>query len=148
MAAGGRGQTALHYLAAYLHKTLSEKSPGRRSPSAVECARPRAQQRTKARGRGGFQRARSQHATAPEDGRTPPANFQTGSETFLAWHWKLVAKKFDGSKNRSSLGCAMTDQVLEDLVLQFARENRSWGYRRIVGALSNLRHEISPPDGG
>ena len=29
------------------------------------------------------------------------------------------------------------------MVLQFARENRSWGYRRIVGALSNLGHQIS-----
>jgi hypothetical protein len=29
------------------------------------------------------------------------------------------------------------------LVLQFAQENRSWGYRRIVGALSNLGYEIS-----
>jgi len=28
-------------------------------------------------------------------------------------------------------------------VVQLARENRSWGYRRIVGALSNLGHEIS-----
>src|SRR5437899_2515231 len=25
----------------------------------------------------------------------------------------------------------------------FAQENRSWGYRRIVGALSNLGHQIS-----
>ena len=25
----------------------------------------------------------------------------------------------------------------------FARENRSWGYRRIVGALSNVGHEVS-----
>jgi putative transposase len=29
------------------------------------------------------------------------------------------------------------------LVLQFAQENRSGEYRRIVGALSNLEHEIS-----
>jgi putative transposase len=29
------------------------------------------------------------------------------------------------------------------LVLQFAKENRSWGYRRIVGTLNNLGHAIS-----
>ena len=28
-------------------------------------------------------------------------------------------------------------------MLQFARENCGWGYRRIVGALSNLGHEVS-----
>src|SRR6185436_11726660 len=30
-----------------------------------------------------------------------------------------------------------------ELVLKMARENRSWGYTRIQGALANLRHEIS-----
>jgi transposase InsO family protein len=55
----------------------------------------------------------------------------------------LIARKFDGSQSRSSAGRATTGQAIEDLVLQLARENRSWGYRRIVGALSNLGHEIS-----
>jgi hypothetical protein len=32
---------------------------------------------------------------------------------------------------------------IQELVLQLARENRSWGYRRIAGALSNLGHEVS-----
>ena len=64
-------------------------------------------------------------------------------ETILGWHRKLIARKFDGSKNRPSAGRAMRSQAIEDLVLQFARENRSWGYRRIVGALRNLGHEVS-----
>ena len=51
--------------------------------------------------------------------------------------------KFDGSKSRSSVGRALTAQASEEMVLKFARENRSWGYRRIVGALSNLGLEIS-----
>jgi len=37
----------------------------------------------------------------------------------------------------------MTDQRIGDLLLQFARKNCGWGYRRIVGALSNLGHEVS-----
>jgi putative transposase len=37
----------------------------------------------------------------------------------------------------------MALQAIQDLVLQIARENRSWGHRRTVGALSNLGHEIS-----
>jgi putative transposase len=64
-------------------------------------------------------------------------------ETILGWHRKLIAMKFDGSKNRSAVGRAPTASVVEELVLQFARENRSWGYRRIVGAISNLGHEVS-----
>jgi transposase InsO family protein len=64
-------------------------------------------------------------------------------ETILAWHRRLIAWKFDGSGNRSpGKGSSSSDEI-EELVLQLARENRSWGYRRIVGALSNLGHEVS-----
>jgi putative transposase len=35
------------------------------------------------------------------------------------------------------------DDVIVDLVLRLARENRSWGYDRIVGALKKLGHAIS-----
>ena len=64
-------------------------------------------------------------------------------ETILGWHRRLVAKKFDGSRNRSlGKGSSASDQI-EALVLQLAKENRTWGYRRIAGALSNLGHEVS-----
>jgi putative transposase len=65
------------------------------------------------------------------------------SETVRGWHRKLIAMKFDRSKSPSSVGRAPTGRAIEDLVLQFARENGSWGCRRIVGALSNRGHEIS-----
>jgi transposase InsO family protein len=64
-------------------------------------------------------------------------------ETILAWHRRLIAKKFDGSKNRPAGKDSSTSDEIEELVLQLARENRSWGYRRIAGALSNLGHEVS-----
>ena len=64
-------------------------------------------------------------------------------ETILGWYRRLVAKKFDGSKNRSPVGRPNTDSSIEELILKMARENRSWGYRRIVGALSNLGYEAS-----
>ncbi len=38
---------------------------------------------------------------------------------------------------------APINKSIEDLVLQMARENRSWGYKRIAGALTNLGHKIS-----
>ena len=64
-------------------------------------------------------------------------------ETILAWHRRFIAKKFDGSKNRSPGKGGSTSDKIEELVLQLARENRSWGYRRIAGALSNLGREVS-----
>jgi hypothetical protein len=56
-------------------------------------------------------------------------------DTILAWHRKLVAHKFDGSKQRKALGRPAIDQEVEALVVRVAQENRSWGYDRIVGAL-------------
>ena len=59
-------------------------------------------------------------------------------ETILAWHRKLVAKKFDGSKKRKYPGRPAVDQEVEDLVIRFAQENRSWGYDRITVRVMEL----------
>src|SRR5919198_817887 len=64
-------------------------------------------------------------------------------DTILAWHRKLVAQKFDGSKQRKPPGRPTIDQEVEALVVRLAQENRSWGYDRIVGALANLSYTIS-----
>ena len=64
-------------------------------------------------------------------------------ETILAWHRRLITNKFDGSKNRPPGKGGSTNDKIEELVLQLARENRTWGYRRIAGALSDLGHEVS-----
>jgi putative transposase len=64
-------------------------------------------------------------------------------DTILGWHRKLVAQKFDGSKQRQALGRPKIDQELEALIVRMAQENRSWGYDRIVGALANLGYTVS-----
>ncbi len=64
-------------------------------------------------------------------------------ETVLGWHRKLVARKFDGSQQRKAPGRPTIDQEVEALVARMAKENRSWGYDRIVGALANLGYTIS-----
>ena len=64
-------------------------------------------------------------------------------DTILAWHRKLVAQKFDGSKHRTYPGRPRVDPEIEALVLRMARENRSWGYDRIQGALKHLGYFIS-----
>jgi putative transposase len=64
-------------------------------------------------------------------------------DTILVWHRQLVAQKFDGSQQRTTLGRPKIDAELEALVVRMARENRSWGYDRIVGALANLGCTVS-----
>ena len=64
-------------------------------------------------------------------------------DTILAWYRKLVARKFDGSRARRAPGRPPINPDLEDLIVRMAKENRSWGYDRIVGALANLGYEVS-----
>src|SRR3954453_4834324 len=64
-------------------------------------------------------------------------------ETILSWFRKLVAQKFDGSKNRSYPGRPRIEAEVEALIVQMAHENTGWGYDRIAGALANLGHKIS-----
>ena len=46
-------------------------------------------------------------------------------ETFLAWYRKLIAKEYDGSKQRGP-GRPRTRDEIEDLVVRMATENRAW----------------------
>src|SRR5215813_6587946 len=62
--------------------------------------------------------------------------------TLLAWHRKLIARKYDGS-NQRGLGRPRSRDEIERLVVRMATENRDWGYRRIQGALANLGHEVA-----
>ena len=64
-------------------------------------------------------------------------------ETLLAWHRKLIARKFDGSTYRRYPGRPRIDPAIEKLIIQFAQENRAWGYDRIVGALKNVGYTVS-----
>jgi putative transposase len=63
-------------------------------------------------------------------------------ETLLAWHRKLIAQKYDGSYKRGPGRPRITGPI-EALVVRMALENRDWGYRRILGALSNLGHKLA-----
>ena len=64
-------------------------------------------------------------------------------DTILRWHRELVAKKWDYSHKRKSVGRPRIRQVIVDLILRFAIENKSWGYDRIQGALANVGYFIS-----
>ena len=62
-------------------------------------------------------------------------------ETLLAWHRKLIARKYDGSKQRGP-GRPRTQNEIQQWVVRMATENRDWGYRRIQGALANLGYQV------
>jgi putative transposase len=64
-------------------------------------------------------------------------------DTILAWYRRLIARKFDGSKLRTSPGRPRIAPELEALIVRCARENSGWGYDRIVRALANLGHTVS-----
>src|SRR5712691_1059602 len=64
-------------------------------------------------------------------------------DTILAWYRKLVARKFDGSRQRSYPGRPPVQREIVELVVQMTKENPGWGYDRIVGALANLGHVVS-----
>ena len=64
-------------------------------------------------------------------------------DTILRWFRKLVARKFDGSRLRQTVGRPRVSSAIENLIVRMARENSAWGYDRIVGALRNLGHTVS-----
>ena len=69
-------------------------------------------------------------------------------DTILAWYRRPIAQKGDGSRHRGYPGRPRVCSEIEALVVRMARENRTWGYDRIVGALCNLGHRIYRPNCG
>jgi transposase InsO family protein len=63
-------------------------------------------------------------------------------DTILAWHRKLIAKKWDYSAKRGP-GRPRVMAEIAKLVVRLARENPGWGYTRIRGALANLEYMVS-----
>ena len=64
-------------------------------------------------------------------------------DTLLKWHRELVRHKQDYSHPQRRVGRPSINQETKELVLKMARENPSWGYDRIQGALKNLKINIS-----
>ena len=63
-------------------------------------------------------------------------------DTILRWHRELVAQKFDSSDQRQP-GRPRLHQEVVDAIVRIARENPTWGYDRIQGALANLGYDIA-----
>jgi putative transposase len=61
--------------------------------------------------------------------------------TLLRWHHQLVARRWTYTHQRP--GRPPTAAPIRALVLEMARENPRWGYRRIQGELIGLGHPVA-----
>jgi putative transposase len=63
-------------------------------------------------------------------------------ETLMTWRRNLIAKNYAGGPRRRP-GRPPTRPEIAALAVRMAEENRSWGYRRIQGALDNLGYDVA-----
>ena len=64
-------------------------------------------------------------------------------DTIMGWYHKLIAQKYDGSRNRKKVGRPQIAQEITDLVIKFKKQNRRWGYQKITDQLVYLGYRIS-----
>lgn len=64
------------------------------------------------------------------------------ADTILRWHRELIDPNGGARPRDNRVGRPPVDQEVVELVLRMARENESWGYKRIEGALHNLGYSI------
>jgi transposase InsO family protein len=60
-------------------------------------------------------------------------------DTLLRWHRELIARKWTYARKRGRRGVLLE---IRRLVVRMAKENPTWGYTRIQGALNNLGHRV------
>ena len=68
--------------------------------------------------------------------------FMVSPATLLAWHRRLVTRKWDYTSRRRP-GRPCTAAAIGKLVIGIATENPTWGHRRVQGELVRLGHPIA-----
>src|SRR5262249_342218 len=83
-------------------------------------------------------------AKAKKLGRQTLAKMATiaAPETLMSWHRNLITKNCARGPGRRP-GRPPTRPEIGALAVRIAEENRSWGYRRIQGALANLGYDVA-----
>ena len=68
-------------------------------------------------------------------------------DTILRWHRDLIARRHAAASRPRRRGRPRTLRSIRALVLRLARENTSWGYRRVHGELLTLGITVAPVHG-
>jgi transposase len=68
--------------------------------------------------------------------------FAVSPATLLAWHRRLVTRKWDYTSRRRP-GRPSTAAAISKLVIRIATDNPTWGHRRVQGELVKLGHPIA-----
>jgi putative transposase len=68
--------------------------------------------------------------------------FTVTPATLLAWHRRLVTRKWDYTSRRRH-GRPSTAAAIRKLVIRIATDNSAWGHRRVQGELVRLGHPIA-----
>ena len=70
------------------------------------------------------------------------AVFSVTPATIVAWHRRLVSRKWDYTTRRRP-GRPPTAAAIKKVVIRMATENPTWGHRRVQGELIRLGHRIA-----
>jgi transposase len=65
-------------------------------------------------------------------------------DTILKWHRNLIARRHAAASRPKRRGRPRTLRSIRSVVLRLARENSSWGYRRVHGELLTLGITVAP----
>ena len=68
--------------------------------------------------------------------------FAVTPATLLAWHCRMVTRKWDYTSRRRP-GRPSTAAAIRKLVIRMAADNPAWGHRRVQGELARLGHPIA-----
>jgi putative transposase len=64
-------------------------------------------------------------------------------DTILRWHRDIIRRRWAARSMSGKTGRSATRRNIKALVVRLARENPSWGYRRIHGELAGLGIKVA-----